>query len=55
MGIGGGVIALPASGMLGISLGPLSLLILGLVVSIIGVFLSFNSSNSDPASLSAPE
>ena len=38
MGIGGGVIALPASSMLGISLGPLELVILGLLVSILGVF-----------------
>ena len=53
MGIGGGVIALPASGMLGISLGPLPLLILGLVVSIIGVFLSYNADKSDTASSSA--
>ena len=53
MGIGGGVIALPASGMLGISLGPLPLLILGLVVSIIGVFLSYNADKSYTASSSA--
>ena len=53
MGIGGGVIALPASGMLGISLGPLPLLILGLVVSIIGVFLSYNADKSNTASSSA--
>ena len=47
MGIGGIVIALPASNMLGISLGPLALLLLGIVVSVLGVFLSFNATNSD--------
>jgi len=50
MGIGGGVIALPASSMLGISLGPLELVILGLLVSILGVFLSYNADKSNPAS-----
>ena len=53
MGIGGGVIALPASSMLGISLGPLELVILGLLVSILGVFLSYNANKSNPASSSA--
>ena len=37
----------------GYSLGPLELVILGLVVSILGVFLSYNANKSNPASSSA--
>ena len=55
MGIGGGVIALPASSMLGINLGPLALLLLGVVVSVLGVFLSFNTAKSDAAPFSAAD
>ena len=50
MGIGGGVVALPASAMLGIRLGPLELITLGLTFSILGVFLSFNAMKSYPSS-----
>ena len=55
MGIGGGVIALPASSMLGINFGPLALLLLGVVVSVLGVFLSFNTAKSDAAPFSAAD
>ena len=53
MGIGGGVIALPASSMLGISVASFELVVLGLLVSILGVFLSYNADKSNPASSSA--
>ena len=50
MGIGGGVIALPASEMLGTSLDSLELIIIGLIVSILGVFLSYNATKFSPTS-----
>ena len=43
MALGGGLIALPASDLLGLTIGPLTLLGLGLLVSLLGVLLSFNS------------
>jgi TRAP-type uncharacterized transport system fused permease subunit len=47
LGIGGGIIALPASALLGIGFGPLTLLILGVMVSILGILLSYNAVKSD--------
>ena len=48
LGIGGGVIALPASAMLGIGVGPLTLLILGIIASTLGVLFSYNAVKSEP-------
>tara|TARA_S200000501_G_scaffold315233_1_gene307485 strand:- start:370 stop:1098 length:729 start_codon:yes stop_codon:yes gene_type:complete len=48
LGIGGGVIALPASNMLGIGFGPLTLLLFGFLVSMFGVFFSYNAVKSEP-------
>ena len=47
LGIGGGIIALPASALLGIGFGPLTLLILGVMVSILGILLSYNAVKSE--------
>ena len=48
LGIGGGIIALPASAMLGIGFGPLSLLVIGVVVSILGILFSYNAVKAVP-------
>ena len=42
MALGGGVIALPASDMIGITIGQAALFSIGLVIAMIGVFLSLN-------------
>ena len=53
MALGGGLIALPASDLLGLTIGPLTLLGLGLLVSLLGVFLSFNSNIPGGQNISA--
>ena len=42
MALGGGLIALPASDMIGITIGQAALFSIGLVIAMIGVFLSLN-------------
>jgi hypothetical protein len=42
MALGGGLIALPASDMIGITIGQVALFSIGLVIAMIGVFLSLN-------------
>ena len=42
MAVGGGLIALPASDMIGITIGQAALFSIGLVIAMIGVFLSLN-------------
>ena len=53
MALGGGLIALPASDLLGLTIGPLTLLGLGLLVSLLGVLLSFNSNIPGGQNISA--
>ena len=53
MALGGGLIALPASNLLGLTIGPLTLLGLGLLVSLLGVLLSFNSNIPGGQNISA--
>ena len=53
MALGGGLIALPASNLLGLTIGPLTLLGLGLLVSLLGVLLSFNSNIPGEQNISA--
>ena len=53
MALGGGLIALPASDLLGLTIGPLPLLGLGILVSLLGVLLSFNSNISGGQNISA--
>ena len=46
MALGGGLIALPASEMIGITIGQVSLFMAGAVIAAVGVFLSLNRSNT---------
>ena len=55
MALGGGLIALPASDMIGITIGQAALFSIGLVIAMIGVFLSLNPAKTVLLKEAAPD